>query len=84
MIRANNGHDVVTGAVRYMEYAGLHTDTKPTNAGTTIVVENGMTTTKTIAIATGSLFMEVDTGDVYAFDEAGSEWNKVCALGGDS
>lgn len=33
-------------------------------------------------IATGSLFLEVDTGDVYAFDEEGGEWDKICALGG--
>ena len=34
------------------------------------------------ALATGSLFLEVDTGDVYAFDEAGAAWGKICALGG--
>ena len=36
-------------------------------------------------IATGSLFLEVDTGDVYAFDEEGNtgeEWGKIAALGG--
>ncbi len=33
-------------------------------------------------IATGSLFLEVDTGDVYAFDEVGGEWNQITALGG--
>ena len=32
--------------------------------------------------ATGSLFLEVDTGDVYAYDEEGTEWDKICALGG--
>jgi hypothetical protein len=32
--------------------------------------------------ATGSLFLEVDTGDMYAFDEAGSTWHKIAALGG--
>ena len=54
---------------RYMEAAGLSTDTKPTNG-----------------IVTGSLFIEVDTGDVYAFDEItnGGEWDKVAALGGGS
>ena len=38
-------------------------------------------------VATGSLFFEVDTGDVYAFDEEGdpgSEWVKVMSLGGGS
>ena len=35
------------------------------------------------ALATGSTFLEVDTGDVYAFDEAASEWHKICTLCGD-
>ena len=34
-------------------------------------------------IATGSLFLEVNTGDVYAFDETDvGEWNKIASLGG--
>ena len=41
-------------------------------------------TKPTEGIATGSLFMEVDTGDVYGFDEESEEWMKVTALGGDS
>lgn len=41
------------------------------------------TDTKPVAnIATGSLALEVDTGDVYAFDETGAEWDKISALGG--
>lgn len=28
-------------------------------------------------LATGSVFLEVDTGDIYLFDEESSEWNKV-------
>ena len=39
-------------------------------------------TKPTANIATGSLALEVNTGDVYAFDEAGSEWDKISALGG--
>ena len=41
-------------------------------------------TKPTDTIATGSLFIEVNTGDVYAYDEAGEKWWKVCALGGGS
>ena len=36
-------------------------------------------------IATGSLFMEVDTKKIYAFDEDGADdekWVEQCALGG--
>ncbi len=33
-------------------------------------------------IAGGSIMLEVDTGDVYAYDEAGTQWKKICALGG--
>jgi len=36
----------------------------------------------TDGVATGSLFTEVDTGDVYAYDEAGETWHKICALMG--
>ena len=46
--------------VSYREYAGLSTDTKPTEG-----------------VATGSVFLEVDTTDVYLYDEASEEWNKV-------
>ena len=54
------------GFIRYIEAAGLSTDTKPD--------EN---------VATGSLFLEVDTGDVYAFAEGDTgEWNQIAALGG--
>lgn len=36
-------------------------------------------------IVTGSLFLEVDTGDVYAFAEGDSpSWGKIAALGGGS
>ena len=59
---------VVDTGAEYMELAGLHDDTKPTQG-----------------IATGSLFLEVDTGDVYAYDEegdTGSEWLKIASLGG--
>ena len=33
-------------------------------------------------LMTGSLFMEVDTGDVYAWDEDGEMWNVIAQLGG--
>ena len=40
---------------------------------------------KPTGVATGSLFLEVDTGDVYAFAEGDSPaWNKIAALGGDA
>ena len=53
---------------KYVEIAGTSTETKPVND----------------LIATGSLCLEVDTGDVYAFNESASEWNKIAALGGGS
>lgn len=34
-------------------------------------------TKPTANICTGSLALEADTGDIYAFDEVGGEWNKV-------
>ena len=33
----------------------------------------------TEGIATGSTFLEVDTGDEYAFDEVGGTWAKIKA-----
>ena len=38
-------------------------------------------TKPTNGIATGSLFLEVDTGDVYAYDEE-SDWMQIATLGG--
>ena len=35
-------------------------------------------------VATGSLFHEVDTGDVYAYDASTSTWYKNAELGGGS
>lgn len=58
---------VIQEGVSYIEASGLSTDDKP------------------LGVCTGSLFLEVDTGDVYAYDEdgdTGSEWLKICALGG--
>lgn len=34
-------------------------------------------TKPTAGIATGSSFLEVDTSDVYFYDEYGAEWNKA-------
>ena len=72
MVRVTKQKEVVVGnKASYYEFAGLNDDTKPTDDD----------------ICTGSLFLEVDTGDVYAYDEeaaAGSEWRKICSLGGDA
>ena len=35
------------------------------------------TDTKPTGFATGSVCIEVDTSDVYLYDEEGAEWNKV-------
>ena len=69
MVRIIKQDPVVAGSFGYYyEISGLHGDTKPSYSD----------------IVTGSLFFEVDTGDVYAYDEEEHEWNKVCSLGGDS
>ena len=40
-------------------------------------------TKPTGGLVTGSLALEVNTGDVYAYDETGDgAWNKIAALGG--
>ena len=61
--------EILEDGAHYVELACLAGDDKPVNS----------------CYATGSLCLEVDTGDVYAFDEegaAGSEWLKICELGG--
>ena len=57
---------VIDWNTRYIEAAGLSTDSKPT-----------------ANIVTGSLFLEVNTGDIYAFEEGDSPaWDKIAELGG--
>lgn len=52
---------------KFIKWAGLSTETKPT-AG----------------IVTGSLALEMDTGDLYGFDETNTTWYKLGSLGGGS
>ena len=53
------------GEVFYLlELRGLSTDEKP------VEIENG-------TIENGSVFIEIDTGDVYIFDSVNKEWNEV-------
>ena len=53
------------GEVFYLlELRGLSTDEKP------VEIENG-------TIENGSVFIEIDTGDVYIFDAVNKEWNGV-------
>ena len=53
------------GEVFYLlELRGLSTDEKP------VEIENG-------TIENGSVFIEIDTGDVYIFDSVNKEWNVV-------
>lgn len=65
MVRTTNVGVKLNGK-QYVEFAGLSTDTKPTDD----------------FLATGCLFLEVNTGAVFAYDEAGEEWNQIAALGG--
>lgn len=70
MIRIIDAHDVITGSKKYFRFAGTTSDTKPVNN----------------TICTGSLFHEVDTTKVYAYNEdasSGEEWVEQITLGGD-
>ena len=63
-----------TADSKYVELACLSTDTKPVKS------DDGQYT-----YITGSLALEVDTGNVYGLDETGAgTWNKVAELGGGS
>ena len=37
-------------------------------------------TKPTAGIVTGSVAIEVDTGDFYLFDEVSATWNKMCSI----
>lgn len=50
----------------YVELAGKSTEVKPTSD----------------QWVTGSLFTEIDTGDVYIYDETEATWNLFVSLGG--
>lgn len=52
------------GQVIYAELRGLSTDTKPSKIGD-----------KTIG--NGSVFIEIDTGNVFLYNEETQEWNEV-------
>lgn len=77
MIRITDSHTVVSEEAVYVEYAGKSTDTKPTIFSQVLSIVNGERVLKNVAIATGSVFIEVDTGNVYLFDETDSSWKKV-------
>ena len=48
----------------YFELSGLSSDDKPTNF-------------EGADVANGSVFLEMDTGKVYAYDEAGETWREL-------
>ena len=77
MIRTIDSHDVVQNEVAYAEYAGLSTDTKPTKFGVRTRVVNGRKQDYDVALSMGSVFIEVNTGDVYLFNETAGTWSKV-------
>ena len=77
MIRITDSHTVISDEVMYVEYAGESTDDKPTIFGQVLSIVNGERVLKTVAIATGSVFIEVNTGDVYLFSEKDGAWKKV-------
>lgn len=61
----------IEGEGKYLvELMGLSTDEKPTTTLDSEKVENG----NNGVIENGSHFIEIDTQDVYLFDEENSEW----------
>lgn len=47
----------------YVEAIGLSTDIKPMKMGS-------------LDVSNGSVYLEMDTGDIYLYDEAGQTWIK--------
>lgn len=61
LYKNDNVRNTTEGQTTYCELRGLSTDTKPTEI-------NGYT------IGNGSVFIEIDTQDVYIFNETTQEW----------
>lgn len=61
LYKNDNVRKTTEGQTTYCELRGLSTDTKPTEI-------NGYT------IGNGSVFIEIDTQDVYIFNETTQEW----------
>lgn len=64
LYKNDNVRKTTEGQTTYCELRGLSTDTKPTEI-------NGYT------IGNGSVFIEIDTQDVYIFNETTQEWTGV-------
>lgn len=64
LYKNDNVRKTTEGQTTFCELRGLSTDTKPTEI-------NGYT------IGNGSVFIEIDTQDVYIFDETTQEWTGV-------
>ena len=58
----------------------IHTEYTSINLCYVEISCNSSDTKPTEDISTGSLCIEVDTGDVYLFDEETSGWNKMCSI----
>lgn len=61
LYKNDNVRKTTDGQTTYCELRGLSTDTKPTEI-------NGMT------IGNGSVFIEIDTQEVFIFNETTQEW----------
>ena len=61
LYKNDNVRKTTEGQTTYCELRGLSTDTKPTEI-------NGYT------IGNGSVFIEIDTQEVFIFNEATQEW----------
>ena len=58
----------------------INVDT-PDSADAVVEIACLSTDTKpTDGIVTGSVAIEVDTGDVYLYDEASTTWNRMCSI----
>lgn len=64
LYKIENVNEKIEGKFVSCELRGLSTDEKPSTIG----INN---------IANGSTFVEIDTGDIYFYDETGETWNKA-------
>lgn len=67
MVSIYQKNNVITnnnGEAKELEFRGLSTDTKP------VEIDNK-------AVANGSVFIEMDTGKIYLYDLANTEWKEM-------
>lgn len=77
MVRITYSRPIISDKLMYVEYAGESTDEKPTIFSQELYIIHGQRVMQDVGISTGSVFIEVNTSNVYLFSENDMSWKKV-------